>query len=91
MVHSFTKERGLPHENKKYYASIKFNAGIVIDDEICPPIAPHFGAQGAILVQFLLFMRAPASNRRVDRRGGRLFTVSALRDFPPTAFPLIFC
>jgi hypothetical protein len=36
---------GSPHENKKYYATVKFNTGFVIDDGVCTAITPQNGAE----------------------------------------------
>ncbi|RPH25949.1 hypothetical protein EHN07_12740 [Buttiauxella warmboldiae] len=49
--------RGLPHENKKYYAMEKFYPGFVIDDGICRVFAPQYRAARAITVQLLLCHR----------------------------------
>ena len=48
------RRAGLRHENKKYYAHIKYNAGFVIANGICPPITPQNGAAWVIVVQILL-------------------------------------
>jgi hypothetical protein len=54
-VHSFNVPPDSQHENKKYYAVVKYNAGIVIAFGICLPFSPPFCALRSILVQMLLY------------------------------------
>jgi len=57
-VHSFTSKAGSRHENEKYYAAAKYNAGFVIAAGICLLFLHHNGAERAIVVQILLFNNA---------------------------------
>jgi hypothetical protein len=80
-VHSFICRAGLRHENKKYYASVKYNAGFVIATGICPPIAPQNGAACGFLVQILLINPQRPRAARVTKGGEKR----------PTAFRAVFC